>query len=160
MRVGAPTLNLKEPLSLDTKPGAYSVFLSAYAMNVGLYQLNIDKVHSDYGSIPMALRPGSRVENGATPVVDSTNLNRFLALVSAFLYAPDALPSLVRAKPQIFSFGIRHSLPVFERSVQLWWPKPETSPYMHASSIALFEDMYCTYKEFMILMKSLRDGKG
>ena len=67
----------------------------------------------------MALRPGSRLENGATPVADSTNLNRLLALVSAFLYAPDALPSLVRAKPQILSFGTRHSLPVFERSVQL-----------------------------------------
>ena len=47
MRVGAATLNPSEPLSLDTKPGVYSVFLSAYALNVGLYQLGIDKVHSD-----------------------------------------------------------------------------------------------------------------
>ena len=119
MRVGAPTLHPEEPLSLDTKPGIYSLFLSAYAMNIGLYQLGLDKVHSDYGGIPMALRPGSRLENGATPVADSTNFNRLLALVSAFLYAPDALPSLAKAKPQILSCGVRHSLSVFERSIQL-----------------------------------------
>jgi hypothetical protein len=31
------------------------------------------------------------MQNGATPVVDSTDLNRSLALVSSFLYGPEAL---------------------------------------------------------------------
>jgi hypothetical protein len=63
----------------------------------------------------MKLKPGSRLETGATPVVDSTNLNRVLSLVSALLYAPDALPSLKATRPKILDFGVRLKLPILDR---------------------------------------------
>lgn len=73
------------PLTTDPKPGVYTPFLSAYVSNVEVYQLGLDKVHSDYGGIPMALAPGSRLETGAAPIVDATRLNRTLAEI-AFAY--------------------------------------------------------------------------
>lgn len=85
------------PISTDPKPGVYSVFISAYINNIGMYQLGIDKVHSDYGGIPMQLAPGSRLENATSPVVDSTRFNRALAeLAFAYYIGPDlpALPAL------------------------------------------------------------------
>jgi hypothetical protein len=113
MSAGVSEINIDEPLALDTKPGNFSMFISAYATNIGLYQLGLDKVHSDYGGVPMALRPGSRLETAATPLVDSTNLNRIVALVAAFVYAPDALPSIINAKPQVLKFGVRPTFLVF-----------------------------------------------
>jgi hypothetical protein len=73
------------PLSTDPKPGVYTPFLSAYISNVEVYQLGLDKVHSDYGGVPMAMAPGSRLETGAHPILDSTRLNRTLAEI-AFAY--------------------------------------------------------------------------
>ncbi|KDR73118.1 hypothetical protein GALMADRAFT_280894 [Galerina marginata CBS 339.88] len=108
MSAGASCLNVDNPLSLDTKPGVYLPFLAAYSHNVGLYQLGIDKVHSDYGGIPMALQPGSRLENSTKPVADSMNANRVLALLAAIFYAPDALPGMRAAKPQIEAFDHSH----------------------------------------------------
>ena len=116
MSQGANRTNLKNALAVDPKPGVYAVFLSAYAMNIGLYQLGIDKPHSDYGGVPMALKPGSRLETGAEPIVDATNLNRILALMSAIYYAPDALHSMVRTHPIITASGERRALPLFSHS--------------------------------------------
>lgn len=85
-------LNLWEaenPLDIDPKPGVYSVFLSAYILNIGIYQLGIDKVHSDYGGVPMTLTPGSKLETGISPIVDSTRANQTLAeLAVAFYVGP------------------------------------------------------------------------
>jgi len=114
MIAGVSKINIGEPLALDAKPGVFTMFISAFATNIGLYQLGIDKTHSDYGGVPMTLRPGSRLETAATPLVDSTNLNRILALLAAFFYAPDALPSLIHAKPQVLSFGVRSAFPVLD----------------------------------------------
>ena len=84
------------PLTTDPKPGVYTPFLTAYISNVEVYQLGLDKVHSDYGGIPMKEAPGSRLETGATPIVDSTRLNRALAEV-AFAYYTAPHPTAVKA---------------------------------------------------------------
>lgn len=105
MSAGVETLNVEKVLSVDPKPGVYSVFLSAYALNIGIYQLGIDKVHSDYGGVPMALKPGSRLETGTKPVVDATNVNRMLAVLAGLFFAPASLPSITSVKPAIESFG-------------------------------------------------------
>lgn len=75
-------------LPVDPKPGVYMPFLTAYILNVGVYQLGLDKVHSDYGGIPMALKPGSRLENGAShPVVyDARRANQSLSEISRLFY--------------------------------------------------------------------------
>ena len=86
------------PVKTDPKPGVYSVFLSAFLNNIGIYQLGIDKVHSDYGGIPMTIAPGSRLEDASKPIVDSSRFNRALAeLAFAFYVGPDlpALPALI-----------------------------------------------------------------
>src|SRR5262249_23925274 len=84
------------PLTTDPKPGVYTPFLTAYISNVEVYQLGLDKVHSDYGGIPMAVAPGSRLETGASPIVDSTRLNRTLDEL-AFAYYVNPQPNAVRA---------------------------------------------------------------
>lgn len=102
MGAGAQSLKADDPLSLDTKPGVYSVFLSAYALNISLYQLGLDKVHSDYGGVPMRRAPGSRLEgNAQEPIIDATNLNRLLAALAAAYYAPATLPLVARGVPSI-----------------------------------------------------------
>lgn len=85
---------LDQPLALDPKPGVYAPFLSAYVVGIPIYQLGIDKVHSDYGGIPMALSPGSKLENGRMPIVDSTRANITLAELAVLYYVGwDALRS-------------------------------------------------------------------
>ena len=86
------------PIAIDPKPGVYSVFLSAYLNNIEIYQLGIDKAHSDYGGVPMRLAPGSRLENAASPVVDSTRFNRALAELSFAYYIGPDLPALTALK--------------------------------------------------------------
>jgi len=78
----------EDPLSIDPKPGVYAPFLSAYILDIGMYQLGIDKVHSDYGGIPMALAPGSKLETGISPIVDSTRANQVLAELAVLFYQP------------------------------------------------------------------------
>ncbi|KAF2440241.1 hypothetical protein P171DRAFT_475754 [Karstenula rhodostoma CBS 690.94] len=105
MTGGAHETNIQTPLLIDSKPGNYSPSLLAYGHNIVLTKLGMDKVHNDYGGVPMKIAPGSRMENGVTPVVDSTNLNRSLALVSAFFYAPEAVHLVLRTTPKILAFG-------------------------------------------------------
>ncbi|KAF4620137.1 hypothetical protein G7Y89_g14684 [Cudoniella acicularis] len=105
MSAGACNTNTNAPLKHDTKPECYTPFLVVYGANIAIQQLGINKVHSDYGGIPMQLRPGSCLETSATPVFDSTNFNRVLSLVSAVLYAPDTLPNLKAFKPKILDFS-------------------------------------------------------
>ena len=62
----------KEPLKCDPKPGVYAPFLSEYMLDNEIYQLGLDKVHSDYGGIPMNVEPGSSLETGIDPIFDST----------------------------------------------------------------------------------------
>ena len=80
------------PLTTDPKPGVYTPFLTAYISNVEVYQLGLDKVHSDYGGIPMKLAPGSRLETGGTPIIDSTRLNRGVAEIAFAYYTVSVLP--------------------------------------------------------------------
>lgn len=117
MSAGAHQLNINKykkssSAILDTKPGVYAVFLSAYALNIGIYQLGLDKVHSDYGGIPMKIKPGSRLENGIEPIVDATNLNRMLALMAGVYYAPDAINNIINIKPSIVSFVKNESVQI------------------------------------------------
>lgn len=93
---GMSPLVAANPLTTDPKPGVYTPFLTAYVSNVEVYQLGLDKVHSDYGGIPMAMAPGSRLETGAIPAVDSTRLNRTLAEV-AFAYYTSPNPAMLMA---------------------------------------------------------------
>ncbi len=88
------------PLSIDPKPGVYSVFLSAHIMNITAYQLGIDKVHSDYGGIPTKFAPGSRLETGISPIVDSMRANQTLAELAVAFYAPQVVQSpAVKERP-------------------------------------------------------------
>lgn len=93
-RVGMSPLVASIPVLTDSKPGVYSVFLSAYMNNIGIYQLGIDKVHSDYGGVPMKLAPGSRLEDASSPIVDSSRFNRTLAELAFAFYIGPTLPAL------------------------------------------------------------------
>jgi hypothetical protein len=80
-----------KPLSLadwktNTRPGVYAIFVGAAINNIAIYKLGLDKVHSDYGGVPMKLAPGSRLEDGATPVVDAWRCNRTLGEIADVLY--------------------------------------------------------------------------
>jgi hypothetical protein len=80
-----------KPLSLaewktNTRPGVYSIFVGAAINHVAIYKLGLDKVHSDYGGIPMKLAPGSRLEDGATPIADAWKCNQTLGEVADILY--------------------------------------------------------------------------
>ena len=86
------SVNDLNPLAADPKPGVYSPFLSAHILNIKMYQLGIDKVHSDYGNIPMSLAPGSRLETGIEPVVDATEANKTLAQLAVMFYQPHLVP--------------------------------------------------------------------
>lgn len=87
------------PLDIDPKPGVYSVFLSAYILGIGIYQLGIDKVHSDYGGIPMKKSPGSKLETGIAPIIDSTKANQTLAeLAMAFYMSSSSLFQIMQQK--------------------------------------------------------------
>lgn len=86
---------LNKPLSVDSKPGVYTPFLNAYILGIEIYQLGIDKVHSDYGGVPMKNSPGSRLENGIEPLVDSDRANRTLAELAVIFYQPQLATVLV-----------------------------------------------------------------
>lgn len=70
----------------DSKGNVYHLFVSGFVNGIQLHRLIIDKIHSDYGGIPMALAPGSRLESGIAPIVDSTEANRTCGQVAAALY--------------------------------------------------------------------------
>jgi len=70
----------------NTRPGVYAIFVGAAINNIGIYKLGLDKVHSDYGGIPMKLAPGSRLEDGATPVADATRCNQTLGEIANAYY--------------------------------------------------------------------------
>lgn len=90
----ATFMGSRAPLSIDPKPGVYSAFLLAYILGIEVYQLGLDKVHSDYGGIPMQRAPGSRLENGAKPIADAIRLNRALAELAFALYMSPEQPAL------------------------------------------------------------------
>jgi hypothetical protein len=80
-----------QPLSLaraatNTRPGVYAIFVGAAVNHIGIYKLGLDKVHSDYGGVPMRLAPGSRLENDATPVADAWRCNQTLGEVADMYY--------------------------------------------------------------------------
>lgn len=80
-----------QPLSLanattNTRPGVYAIFVGAAINHIGIYKLGLDKVHTDYGDIPMKLAPGSRLENDATPVADAWRCNQTLGEIADSYY--------------------------------------------------------------------------
>lgn len=91
---GESLFKMSAPLTIDPKPGVYAIFWLAYLLNIDIYQLGLDKVHSDYGGVPMVRSPGSRMENGATPIVDATRLNRAMAELAFAFYGNPDLPAL------------------------------------------------------------------
>jgi hypothetical protein len=78
-------------VTTNTRPGVYANFVGAAINNIGIYKLGLDKVHSDYGGVPMRLAPGSRLETGASPVRDAWRCNQTLGEVAKifFLGEPD-----------------------------------------------------------------------
>lgn len=88
-KVGFSLWSEKEPLKYDPKPGVYTVFILAHVVNIEIYQLGLDKVHSDYGGIPLKLQPGSKLENGAKPVKSAYRANQTLAEVAVAFYEPN-----------------------------------------------------------------------
>ncbi|WP_280149577.1 hypothetical protein [Bacillus safensis] len=76
-------LHTRENYSL---PGVYNLYIMAYKLNISLYKLILDKMESDYGGIPMALRPGSRLENNRTPIFDATNAIKTISDISEKYY--------------------------------------------------------------------------
>lgn len=76
------------PLSYDVKPAGYLVFILAHILNIEIYQLSLDKLHSDYGGVPMKLKPGSKLENEAQPVKNAYLANLTLAEIAVAFYAP------------------------------------------------------------------------
>lgn len=74
------------PNSNDSKGNVYHLFVSGFVDGVILHQLIIDKIHSDYGGVPMVLAPGSRLESGIQPIADSTEANRTCAALANALY--------------------------------------------------------------------------
>lgn len=70
----------------DSKGNVYHLFVSGVVNGVRLHRLIIDKIHSDYGGVPMAVAPGSRIETGINPVFDSTAVNRTCGDVASALY--------------------------------------------------------------------------
>ncbi len=74
------------PNSNDSKGNVYHLFVSGFVDGVMLHQLIVDKIHSDYGGIPMALAPGSRLESGIQPIVDAGEANRTCAALANALY--------------------------------------------------------------------------
>jgi hypothetical protein len=80
-----------QPLSLakaatNTRPGVYAIFVGAAINNIGIYKLGLDKVHSDYGGIPMKLAPGSRLEDDAVPIADAWRCNQTLGEIANTYY--------------------------------------------------------------------------
>lgn len=72
--------------STNTRPGVYAIFVGAAINHIGIYKLGLDKVHSDYGGVPMKIAPGSRLEDGAKPVADAWRCNQTLGEVADILY--------------------------------------------------------------------------
>lgn len=84
-----------QPLSLakattNTRPGVYAIFVGAAINHIGIYKLGLDKVHSDYGGVPMKLAPGSRLENDATPIADAWRCNQTLGEIANTYYLADS----------------------------------------------------------------------
>jgi hypothetical protein len=92
-RVSSPEMaeGAAEPLSLaerrtNTRPGVYEKFVTARTSNVAIYKLGLDKVHSDYGGVPMKLAPGSRMEDGTEPLADAWRCNQTLGEIGKLFY--------------------------------------------------------------------------
>jgi hypothetical protein len=80
-----------QPLSLaqwqtNTRPGVYAIFVGAAINHIAIYKLGLDKVHSDYGGVPMRIAPGSRLEDGASPIADAWRCNQTLGEVADIFY--------------------------------------------------------------------------
>ncbi|RFB33413.1 hypothetical protein [Brevibacillus sp. VP] len=73
----------------NTRPGVYQIFVGAAINHIGIYKLGLDKVHSDYGGIPMKLAPGSRMENDSIPIADSWRCNQTLGEIADTYYLND-----------------------------------------------------------------------
>lgn len=96
-RVSSPDMarGADEPQSLakaptNTRPGVYANFVGAAINHIGIYKLGLDKVHSDYGGVPMELRPGSRLESDAKPLSDAWRGNQTLGEVADMYYLAGA----------------------------------------------------------------------
>jgi len=92
-RVVSPDMKrgAEAPISLarsvtNTRPGVYAIFVGAAINHIGIYKLGLDKVHSDYGGVPMKLAPGSRLEDDATPVAGSWRCNQTLGEIADLFY--------------------------------------------------------------------------
>ena len=70
----------------NTRAGVYGNFVGAAINNIAIYKLGLDKVHSDYGGVPMRVAPGSRLENGSQPLADAWKCNQTLGEIAKTLY--------------------------------------------------------------------------
>lgn len=93
MKRGANTPESLASTISNTRPGVYAIFVGAAVNHIGIYKLGLDKVHSDYGGVPMQLAPGSRLENDATPLADAWRCNQTLGEIADMYYLADPPPS-------------------------------------------------------------------
>lgn len=86
----APSFSLweqPEPMSLVT-PSIASPYLLAHVADIELYQLILDKVHSDYRGLRMKQPAGSMLENGAKAIKSAYRANQTLAEIAVLFYEP------------------------------------------------------------------------
>lgn len=86
MARGASAPKSLSEAATNTRPGVYANFVGAAINNIGIYKLGLDKVHSDYGGIPMRLAPGSRLETGVSPISDAWRCNQTLGEVAKIFF--------------------------------------------------------------------------
>jgi hypothetical protein len=117
-RVASPDMarGASAPMALsksqtNTRAGVYGNFVGAAINNIAIYKLGLDKVHSDYGGLPMKVVPGSRLENGSEPLADAWKYNQALGEV-----AKNALSGRLADSPDPSTFGpiLSETRPVLE----------------------------------------------
>jgi hypothetical protein len=86
MARGASTPTALSRSQTNTRAGVYGNFVGAAINNIAIYKLGLDKVHSDYGGVPMRVAPGSRLENGTDPLADAWKCNQTLGEIAKTFY--------------------------------------------------------------------------
>ena len=86
MALGAVTPKSLADASTNPRPGVYAVFVGAAINDIGIYKLGLDKVFTVTTEVFQSARPGSALENGATPVADARRCNETLGQIANLLY--------------------------------------------------------------------------
>lgn len=86
----APSFSLwdqSEPMA-HVAPSTISPYILAHILDMEVYQLILDKVHSDYRGLRMKQAQGSMLENGAKTIRNAYRANQTLAELAVVFYEP------------------------------------------------------------------------